>query len=458
MKLFEWFVLIVVLIAVAIFIIVGRGVVEKRYNFGTYVSRTGPCTNQGDNCSIPGTQFINQYCVPDPVTRRGCLDANGFQTYAPIVETQTCTLQCRQSIWNIDVGDCVPVDGGGRQDVTYTCVPHDDTGISACTISGLVDLNGGKYQGLTPYPVGTVLHFDLGCIPPSSDSSSTQSKSTIYNPYPSFYDTYIYTPECVVSAEDSDSGDLVEGWLASPDATSPAPDRVTRLDASPPPGSIPRGIYNPQPDGSNQLIACRRWGDQPLMLIRTKNGPVVPIQTPNIVPTLGIFTNWNQPMDYRLLDLPLTWLSAPLKGCSQQDIELNTGVIFLLGARKRLSADRLLCNIGLLVSDHYWGWLKVTDTNMACWTQAQSRYRGFGLTSLRAEKFIVEFNGFNVRILTQTGDRVNLASQGYILGKSGLTIPLEGEAVILDQDFSLITRSDTSDQTCNYLLRNKAER
>lgn len=165
----EWVFIIVGVILIVLAILLSRNLVQKRYGFGTWTTETTPCLNESGSCALPAKKFEIQTCEPNPLTRAGCL-YNNRQTYAKIQQETDCVLQCRRSRWRNEVSKCQqPPDCqigrfvSGSQTLTQTCVPFDVTGVNGCTRSGLVPLNGGQYQGLTEYQVGTVLTEELPC-------------------------------------------------------------------------------------------------------------------------------------------------------------------------------------------------------------------------------------------------------------------------------------------------------
>ena len=53
---------------------------KKGFGYYTADESLG-CVNDTLKCSKPGTETIVQYCIPNPVTGRGCIDLDGKESY-----------------------------------------------------------------------------------------------------------------------------------------------------------------------------------------------------------------------------------------------------------------------------------------------------------------------------------------------------------------------------------------
>jgi len=345
----EVVILVISLVVVILAIVFGRAWVEKRYTYGTWKTLETPCINESNDCTQPAFQFTDRICVPDPTTRRGCINDQGVQVYATEITSTPCTLQCRKFKWDIDIGACNT--NTGLQPVTYTCRAHDDEGINACTVGGLIPYNGGSYQDVVEYGLGDVVTWDIRCLTPNPPV--TEKLQAPYETVSLDSDSSHYLIDEACSAKYI----LGEGYL-----------------------------QHGQP--------CRRWSSKSLVfMIRTSKGLVVPYQTPNDGPGLARFRHWNKEMNRKLYDTPLTCLPRTYRksGCSDEDIDFSSGALFLLGPVGR-TGDAMVCRIGVIIDNKYWGWLKTKKhevTRVAMWTQAKMTPKSPGINSDEAMTFQV---------------------------------------------------------------------
>lgn len=339
MRALEWFVIIVSLVVIAIFLIFGKQFAsDYNYGFGTWVTTRRGCSNEADACDQPAFEFANTYCVPDPKTRRGCLGPSGLQTYATQIERTPCQLQCRRFKWDVKIDPCDPLTH--LQKVTYTCKIHDQTGINACTLGGLVDFNGGAYQDLTEYQPPDTVEWKLRCL--------TQN-----DPAPKLLDRQVpisYTEEDPYTLEE-DCRVETATTLGSDTVSTP-----TLLQEG-------RRLSNGAP--------CRYWNYQdPILFTVTlaDQGVVVPLHLPTERHQSGAvaYRDWGADRARRLTPVPLVVLPATKRqpGCDASTTAKVNGALFVavpVGPHYR---------IGLLLRSSYWGWLGLGPGRWAHWEQA----------------------------------------------------------------------------------------
>lgn len=179
---------------------------KKGFGYYTADESLG-CVNDTLKCSKPGTETIVQYCIPNPVTGRGCIDLDGKESYNMVIKTKPCNIHCNSQKWisednvqvqnisngtlietapdivgsgcnkiidpkfgidytNYFLGDydktsnkydlksCIPEDFTGYYQKIYTCVNNDDKGDNNCryscgTETGLLTLSGLFSQKLS---------------------------------------------------------------------------------------------------------------------------------------------------------------------------------------------------------------------------------------------------------------------------------------------------------------------
>lgn len=148
-------------------------------NFGIWKSKNiQPCQNQSGRCTDPATQIVEQTCILDPLTGRGCLDENNNQVTGKRIINVPCQPRCRKYIWREEFSPCLVegtnidqcADAGslGQQILTKTCVMNDSSGSNECTqIIMNPYINSLGATGLQPqiitYDPGTILENSLNC-------------------------------------------------------------------------------------------------------------------------------------------------------------------------------------------------------------------------------------------------------------------------------------------------------
>lgn len=323
----QWLIIIISLIVIIWAIFWGNRFVQKDFGWGTWLpEEIGPCVNQSGACDQPATRTIRQVCEPNLLTKRGCIDYNGYPTYAVRIKKESCALQCRSSKWKVEIKECIHPEpciptatGGviGNQEVIYTCIPFDSTGMNTCVTGGLIPFQSGQYQNITIYQPGDVVEFNLPCYSKCTDEPIPEPKLETYQT-----DWIYHIPHCVASDV------LREGHL-------PNSERLCRL--------IPSNSAH---------------------YFKTRMGYLIGLQTPHIKSTLSKFQDWGYGTDQKLVDTPLTYGEQP-------DFE----VIMVIASRTPLHAQ-----VGLFLAGKYWGWLIVKNSR-PYWTQAKVKIEGPGLLS-----------------------------------------------------------------------------
>ena len=136
-------VIILIIIVLIILAVIFRHKFNNTADLGTYGPEMPSACTGTDNCTKPGTRTIVQYCIPHPVSGKGCVDKNGHQTFQPRIRHESCTLGCVKSEWHKEVepcrvetdASCVPPGTLGKRLTILTCVEKDEVGSNACILS-----------------------------------------------------------------------------------------------------------------------------------------------------------------------------------------------------------------------------------------------------------------------------------------------------------------------------------
>ena len=62
------------------------------------------CINDSLKCDQPGIETLVQYCIPNPVTGKGCIDLEGNETYNMVIRKKTCNIQCVANKFDVEDG------------------------------------------------------------------------------------------------------------------------------------------------------------------------------------------------------------------------------------------------------------------------------------------------------------------------------------------------------------------
>ncbi len=155
--------------------------------FGIYSSPiVGKCVPANSFCREKGQRTITRRCIPHPITRKGCIDPKGQQTYEDLINIVECQPICRSSIWNDltpevpcivkddqeqDVSKSICVPGGtlGVRTKVLECTRNDDLGNNFCTnqeIDTIVGTTGqsGLHQRTIIYQIGDTIKMNIDCV------------------------------------------------------------------------------------------------------------------------------------------------------------------------------------------------------------------------------------------------------------------------------------------------------
>lgn len=194
------FLAVIIIIVFFILIVIGLWFAVK-YSvkpqlYGTWSQPTSTNCINATYCSDVGEITTREICTPNPVTGWGCQNDSGQQTFAPRIVIQECHLACQASVWRIEQSDCIvdaedntscimgiqpPVFGSteaitdtssGTQTTTYTCVPHDPTGLNNCILIQPTQVVTTTGEVQTVYQ--TVVH-EIGDIVTETNSCNTYS-------------------------------------------------------------------------------------------------------------------------------------------------------------------------------------------------------------------------------------------------------------------------------------------
>lgn len=151
----------------------------EMYGFGTHINTTTQCVNTSGLCSEVGTIVNHSYCQPNSQTGRGCL-LNGVQTFESQNTTQTCSIPCRKTVWEITTSPCIatsPIcaeyNEVGTTTTAYKCVANDKTGENTCVLHlntgytindpSLCSLN--KAKSIATCKEGAIVTLQNECLP-----------------------------------------------------------------------------------------------------------------------------------------------------------------------------------------------------------------------------------------------------------------------------------------------------
>ena len=414
----QWALIIVSIILVIIFIMYGRQFIQKQYGWGTWSkTQTSLCTSPSMSCAQPGKRWEYQTCEPNPLTRRGCLNYDGVQTYATRQKQVECTLQCQISKWKINVSDCqapdpcTPVPTGGvmgSQTVTYTCIPFDETGINACTTGGLVGFNDGQYQEVRVYEPGDVVTTTLPCI--TTCPVVTMPKKVPEHSH--ILDTYYRSSSRCITNLSNRSSILAEGYDLV--ARAPELDETILYEITPSQvrnGTLPEDVLNWPYIRYNglayQINLCRYMSDRQTYKLKLKLGWLSTLQTPNNCNTTLKYKDWKrQPSDF-LFKTPLTWSDRP---------ELK--IVLMIAPCRRVSEIEIIAQVALIVNKAYVGWLEI-DHGLPYWVQAQVNYTLPGKTTSTADLVRLRQVDREVTVLTSEGSEIWIPSpDAWLSGKN----------------------------------------
>jgi hypothetical protein len=123
-------------------------------DFGTYKKAyTSACVTTNGKCNNPGVQWVTEYCEPNSVSKKGCLDEKGNQTFASRSYSYPCQSNCRSFIlnettssntlnvcnydypYNLTSYNCVTQNAQTAKYRTFRCDKNDTIGDNACTYS-----------------------------------------------------------------------------------------------------------------------------------------------------------------------------------------------------------------------------------------------------------------------------------------------------------------------------------
>lgn len=414
----HWVLIIISIALIIFFIIWGRQFIQKQYGWGTWTTtQTTPCENSTMSCAQPAKQIEYQRCEPNPLTRRGCLDYNGVQTYATRQKEVDCNLQCRMFKWDIEVTPCQAPDpctpsttGGvmGSQTVTYTCSPFDQTGINACTTGGLIGFNGGQYQAVQVYQPGDVVTTTLPCMTTCPVVTAPKIAPT----YSRFLDsTYNISSSCI-TGEPEQFSDLKEGFeiiqrVAELDDTDLPEITSTQIRRNELPIEVLSWPYIKYHGEAYHINLCRYLSTKTVYNIKMKRGWLSLLQTPNNCSTVIKNKNWQRSPSKILFKTPLTW---------SNQAEFRASII--IAFRRRLTDTDILAQIGIIVDNDYVGWLSIQN-NLPYWVQAQMNYISPGMTTESADLIRVRRIGSEIIILNRDETEVWIPSpDAWVSGKN----------------------------------------
>lgn len=429
--LWQWALIIVSIILIIVFILWGRQFIQKQYGWGTWSkTQSSQCTSPSMSCAQPAKQWQYQTCEPNPLTRRGCLNYDGVQTYATRQKQVECTLQCQMSKWQIDVSTCtapdpcVPVTTGGvmgSQTITYTCIPFDQTGINACTTGGLVNFNGGQYQEVKVYQPGDVVATTVPCMTTCPVTSTPKMTPT----YSHVLDThYRLSSTCLTNSD----FDLKEGYelverrpdLDDTDLPTITPEQIQQ-------GQLPEDVLNwpyvKYDERAYSINLCRLIRTPHIYSLKMKLGWLSGLQTPNNCSTILKYKVWqHNPTEY-LYDTPLTWSNRS---------ELKVSLV--LAHHRRLSDTDSLVQISVTIGQMFIGWL-IIKHGLPYWSQAQVNYIGPGRTSDDIDLVRIRQHSSHITILNPDGSDIWLPSaDAWLSGKNWRN----GERVLFSGKIELI--------------------
>jgi len=159
------FIVVLILFVIVLFVTYTKKVQptkEEAYKqgLGYYTTEESlGCVNNSLRCSEPGTETFIQYCIPNPVTGKGCVSADGKQTYDTVIRQKPCNLHCSSDKFVVE--DQIQVKNAGREDNVLTSVTGSGCNKVIDTTLGLdyTDFFFGDYNTTTnKYPLKS-------CIP-----------------------------------------------------------------------------------------------------------------------------------------------------------------------------------------------------------------------------------------------------------------------------------------------------
>jgi len=149
------FIVVLILFVIVLFVTYTKKVQptkEEAYKqgLGYYTTEESlGCVNDSLRCSEPGTETFIQYCIPNPVTGKGCISADGKQTYDTVIRQKPCNLHCSSDKFVVE--DQIQVKNAGREDNVLTSVTGSGCNKVIDTTLGLdyTDFFFGDYNTTT---------------------------------------------------------------------------------------------------------------------------------------------------------------------------------------------------------------------------------------------------------------------------------------------------------------------
>jgi hypothetical protein len=161
-------ILIIIILILVILVVILRSLYTAPVSkYGTWSDfSTTFCLNNGQGCSVSGTQQRYRTCTPNPTTGLGCIDSKGIQTFNMEYIDETCTPVCYSAVWSDNsTSDCsVYTDVTGTTlassqscrnpnqfsyiKIERQCVGQDSTGINACLKADNTVANLGEIETL----------------------------------------------------------------------------------------------------------------------------------------------------------------------------------------------------------------------------------------------------------------------------------------------------------------------
>ena len=130
------------------------------------------CINYSGICSEKGIISKISYCIPNAITKKGCIGKDGFQTYDTEIEQTSCTTSCRYSIWGEEIitpcylesdmnDDCIkPNTVKGYKTLTKTCIQNDAYGMNTCSYD--ININSTIFDGCKLNSNGFTVECNVG--------------------------------------------------------------------------------------------------------------------------------------------------------------------------------------------------------------------------------------------------------------------------------------------------------
>ncbi len=402
------FTIVSILITLALVVIFRNSLfIPSEDTYGEYVtSFTGVCESEvcGQN---EGSQIVIQKCIPNETTGRGCLFSDGTQHFNTITTNVPCSKKCNSFEWQLQseskcmlpTDNCVLPGTLGSRESTYVCVRADLEGPNQCVASNL-DPSASFQQfflgdtftltkSCTDFPnaVCNVLNCRFNPVLTALPNCETQSSS----PFNILQEGVIYE-------------DLGQGSSTGCSTLLITPDDIIN-------GTIPAD-YNPficpnsKNKGASCAAACRSFPFPGVIFVDDLDflyGNYFLVRIPDVgylAPSRGLIGSSLNSIDDVSLMIFTFDLGKP--GCTQDEVEFSTAVIFAIGPR-----GSGLYQLILTINTSYLGFLGSEPS----WKQALNIYNGPGITSNVAEEFQVQLIDENtISIKTSSGESIAVNS------------------------------------------------